>query len=131
MKLLLDVNISYKIAKKLNDFYEEVAQAGRLGMSQTDDAMIWQFARTRGYILVTFEPYFQERNLLANNPIKIIWLRFQDTSTKHVEEVLSAHHQDIISFADSEVYSCLELYDPPPPKPSKTSKKRNAKSSKT
>jgi len=131
MKLLLDVNISYKIAKNLGDHYEEIAQAGRLGMSQTDDAMIWQFARSRGYILVTFEPYFQERNLLANNPIKIIWLRFQDSSTKHVEKVLNAHYQHILKFAKSDVYSCLELYDPPPPKPTKTTRRKNAKSSKT
>lgn len=109
MKILLDQNISYKAIKKLQSQYEEVVQIGRLGMAQTDDAMVWQYARINNYVLVTIDPYFQERNILANHPTKIIWLKCENTSTKHVIKLLRDNHEKIMRFYESKEHSCLEL----------------------
>ncbi len=109
MKILLDQNISYKIIKKLNHLYEEITQIGRLGMAQTDDAMVWQYARTHGYMLVTYDIYFQERNAVSGHPIKIIWLRTDNTSTPHIIQLLTDHHEAIEQFYQSPEHSCLEI----------------------
>ncbi|NJO00592.1 MAG: DUF5615 family PIN-like protein [Bacteroidia bacterium] len=111
MKLLLDQNISYRIIKLLHEFYPEMSQIGRLGMAQTDDAMVWQYARTHNYILVTFDAYFHERNLISGYPIKIIWLQCQDTSTNNVVRILKDNYAAIKSFYEDENHTCLEFYD--------------------
>jgi predicted nuclease of predicted toxin-antitoxin system len=111
MKLLLDQNISYKAIKLLSDVYEDIAQVGRLGMSQIDDAMIWQFARTHNYTMVTFDDYFEERNILSHTPIKVIWLRCQNTSTANVTRLLLENAEKIHQFYEDNAFSCIELED--------------------
>lgn len=111
MKLLLDQNISYKAIKKLAPYYEEVAQVGRLGMAQTEDAMIWQYALVNEYVIVSFDAYFQERNLISDNPMKVIWLRLRNTATEHIIRVLISQQTLIEQFFQDEGCSCLELSD--------------------
>ncbi|NJL14484.1 MAG: DUF5615 family PIN-like protein [Microscillaceae bacterium] len=111
MKILLDQNISYHAIKKLATCYEEVAQVGRLGMAQTDDAMIWQYARTHGYVLVTFDAYFKERNILSGHPIKIILLRFENASPDFVIKTLKSQASIIQDFFTNENLACLELHE--------------------
>jgi predicted nuclease of predicted toxin-antitoxin system len=111
MKLLLDQNISYKAAKKLINYYPEVTQVGRLGMAQTEDAMIWQYALVNNYIIVTFDAYFQERNLISGNPVKVIWLRMENTATENVTRVLVNNFALVQQFFEADNYSCLELLD--------------------
>lgn len=111
MKILLDQNISYKAIKKLGKYYEEVAQVGRLGMAQTDDAMIWQYARTHNFMVVTFDDYFQERNILSGHTIKVILLRCQNTSTSHLIKTLADQKDTIRQFFEDTEASCLEIQD--------------------
>ncbi len=111
MKILLDQNISYHTIKKLGNLFEEVAQIGRLGMAQTDDAMIWQYARTHGYVLVTFDAYFKERNILSGHPIKIIWLKCQNTAPDFVIKLLKSNISTIQEFYQHSHWSCLEISD--------------------
>ena len=109
MKLLLDQNISYKLIKKLDKYFDEVAQVGRLGMAQTDDGMIWQYARTNNYVIVTFDAYFQERNVVAGHPLKVIWLKCQNTSTKNLIQVLTSYIDEIKDFYGNPEITCLEI----------------------
>lgn len=111
MKLLLDLNISYKVIKRINRIYGEVDQIGRLGMSQMDDAMIFQFARTNGYTIITFDAYFHERNLLANSSIKVIWLKLSNTSTENIINILRDNRKEIKAFINDESFTCLEITD--------------------
>ena len=110
MKLLLDQNISYKLIKPLSKLYEEVVQVSRLGMGQTTDAMVWQYALTYGYTIVTHDAYFAERNALTGFPIKVIWLRCEDTSTDNLLRVLSENLQAITAFHADASRSCLEFF---------------------
>lgn len=109
MKLLLDQNISYKAIKELSKHFGEVGQVGRLGMAQTEDDMVWQYARIHNYTLVTFEPFFKEKNQLFGNAIKVIWLRFSNISTKNVIRILLEKSETIKDFMKNEELSCLEI----------------------
>ncbi len=45
MKLLFDQNISFRIIKKIQDIFPGSAQAKELGLIDTLDHSIWQFAK--------------------------------------------------------------------------------------
>jgi len=111
MKLLLDQNISYKLLKPLSKLYTDVAQISRLGMGQTSDSMVWQYALTHDYAIVTFDAYFIERNALTGYPIKVIWLRCEDNSTNNILQLLSENQALILQFNLDKDKSCLELID--------------------
>ncbi|TAE76012.1 MAG: hypothetical protein EAZ85_01015 [Bacteroidetes bacterium] len=109
MKLLLDQNISFKIIKNLEGLFTEIIHVGRLGLGQTDDGMIWQFAYVNEYIMVTFDSYFAERNLISGNPIKIVQLMFKDTSTDNIAKKILDNYENIKNFYYNDEYSCLQI----------------------
>jgi predicted nuclease of predicted toxin-antitoxin system len=109
MKLLLDQNISYKLIKPLENYFAEVIQIGRLGLGQTDDGMIWQFALVNNYMIVTFDAYFQERNLISGNPVKVLWLQFKDTSTENIIHKIIENIENIKMFFENQEVSCLKI----------------------
>lgn len=111
MKLLLDQNISYKLLKPLSKLYTDVVQISRLGMGQTSDSMVWQYALTHDYAIVTFDAYFAERNALTGYPIKVIWLRCIDNSTENVLRLLTENNELIRNFNEDNNKNCLELMD--------------------
>ena len=45
MKLLLDQNISFRLAKSLQDTFPGTAQVRELGLENSKDISIWQYAR--------------------------------------------------------------------------------------
>ncbi len=111
MKLLLDQNFSYKLIKPLLKLYADVVQISRLGMGQTPDSMVWQYAITNEYAIVTFDSYFSERNALTGYPIKVIWLRCDDNSTENVLRLLSENNDVILQFDEDAHKNCLEILD--------------------
>lgn len=111
MKLLLDQNFSYKLLKPLSKIYEEVVQIGRVGMGQTSDSMIWQHALSHKHTIVSFDAYFAEKNALTGYPIKVIWLKCQNTSTEHILHIFTDNYELIRQFHQDENRFCLELVD--------------------
>lgn len=111
MKLLLDQNFSYKLIKPLSKIYEEVVQIGRVGMGQTSDSMIWQHALTHDYTIVSIDAYFVEKNALTGYPIKVIWVRCQNTSTEHILNIFTDNYEIIREFHEDNTKYCLELSD--------------------
>ena len=45
MKLLLDENLSDRIIDKIIDLYSDSQHVKTLGLINTDDALIWEFAK--------------------------------------------------------------------------------------
>jgi predicted nuclease of predicted toxin-antitoxin system len=58
VKLLLDQNLSYRLCRPLAPHFEEVHQVRRLGMQESRDTDIWDFARRGGYAIVTRDADF-------------------------------------------------------------------------
>ena len=111
MKLLLDQNLSYKLIKPLSTYYEEVTQIGRVGMGQSVDAMVWQYALTFEYVIITTDIYFSERNAITGYPLKVIWLKCKDLSTKNIIHVFGNNMEAINIFFANKELSCLEITD--------------------
>lgn len=53
MKLLLDQNLSHRIVKALSSIYPDTTQVSFIGMSQSSDLEIWEYAKANEYAIVT------------------------------------------------------------------------------
>ncbi|MDZ8085639.1 MAG: DUF5615 family PIN-like protein [Nostoc sp. DedQUE12b] len=50
MKLLLDENLSDRIISRIIDLYPDSVHVKTLGLINTDDVLIWEYARAKGYL---------------------------------------------------------------------------------
>jgi predicted nuclease of predicted toxin-antitoxin system len=80
MKLLLDENLSRRIVPFIQDCYPDSTQVALIGMEQTDDKTIRQYAIDNGFVITTKDADFYEMNLLYGSPPKIIWLKIGNQS---------------------------------------------------
>ena len=51
-----------------------------LGLREADDSVIWEYAKVRGFCIVSKDSDFQQRSLLLGAPPKFIWLRLGNCS---------------------------------------------------
>ncbi|WP_143959654.1 DUF5615 family PIN-like protein [Litoribacter populi] len=113
MKLLLDQNISYRIIEKLSSEFHEVLQVQTCGLIHATDLEIWQYASIHGLSIVTFDADFFELASLKGHPPKIIWLRCDNRTTKHLAQLLNSKAQIIKDFIQLSEYAnlaCLEIH---------------------
>ncbi len=112
MKLLFDQNISFRIIKKVEDFLPLANQVRLLGLENSKDLGIWEFAKANDFTIVTFDTDFYDMSLIKGTPPKIIWLRIGNTSTTSLVECLRANYELILEFinnADYKDLACLEI----------------------
>jgi predicted nuclease of predicted toxin-antitoxin system len=112
MRLLFDQNISFRIVKKVNLIFPGSQQVNELGLENKSDLEIWQFARDKGYTIVTFDADFYDLGLVKGVPPKIIWLRTGNTHTSNIATILESNAEIIIDFISEKEYEelgCLEL----------------------
>ncbi len=110
MRLLFDQNISFRIVKLLAEFYPEVGQVRTLGLENSSDIEIWNYAKANKYTIITFDADFYEISTIQGHPPKIIWLRFGNTTTKNIAEVILEKVELINDFVeDQSDISCLEI----------------------
>ncbi len=81
MKLLLDENLSDRIIHQIVDLYPNSEHVKTLGLTNTDDAITWDFARANGFVIVSKDSDFHQRSLLYGYPPKFIYLRIGNSPT--------------------------------------------------
>ncbi len=112
MRLLFDQNISFRIIAKINLNFPEAKQVRQLGIENYSDIEIWKFARENEYTIVTFDGDFYDLSNLKGFPPKIIWLRFGNTKTDFIADIINSRNSIIKDFVSSPEYSeiaCLEI----------------------
>jgi len=112
VKLLFDQNVSFRILSKISNFFPEAKQVRELGIENFSDVEIWKFAKENNYTIVTFDADFYDLANLKGHPPKIIWLRFGNTKTDFLAEVLNSRNLIIKDFILSKEYAeiaCLEI----------------------
>jgi len=110
MKLLFDQNISYRLIRKISKLYPEAKQVRELGLENSTDLEIFEYAIRNHYTIVTFDSDFCDLNNLKGFPIKIIWLRTGNTTTKSLENIFTGKLELIRTFLTEE-NACLEIFD--------------------
>ena len=109
MKLLFDQNLSFKLARRLQDLFPDSTQVRLLGLDRADDDIVWNYARQHNYVFVTQDGDYSNLSGLRGYPPKIIWLRCGNRRTSEIEALLRRNHALIIQFLGDPAIGCLEL----------------------
>ncbi|GHV43868.1 hypothetical protein AGMMS49546_26740 [Spirochaetia bacterium] len=89
MKLLLDANISWRLAAPLSENFGECAHVNRTALSiPAKDSAIWDYAAEHGYSIVTQDSDFLHFLETRGYPPKIILLRTGNISRIQTLEIL-------------------------------------------
>ncbi|MFZ2725765.1 MAG: DUF5615 family PIN-like protein [Methylococcaceae bacterium] len=109
MKLLLDENLSRRIVPFIQAFYPNSTQVALIGLENTDDKIIRQYAIDNDFIIVTKDADFYEMTLLYGQPPKIVWLKMGNQSKaatiKTLQDYQAIIHQSL--FIDNK--ACIEI----------------------
>ena len=108
MKLLLDENLSDRIIHKIIDLYPDSEHVKTLALTNTDDALIWEYAKVNSFA-ISKDSDFHQRSLLYGHPPKFIYLRIGNSPTSKIVQILRDNFVTIAQFDSSEVESILVL----------------------
>ncbi len=109
MKLLLDENLSDRIIHRIVDLYPNSEHVKTLGLINTDDALIWEYAKINGFVVVSKDSDFHQRSLLYGHPPKFVYLRIGNCPTSKIIQILRDNLETIVQFESSEIESLLVL----------------------
>jgi len=110
MELLFDQNISFRLIKRIIDLFPDSKQVRELGLENSTDIEIFDFAKRNDFAIVTFDSDFCDLNIIRGFPPKIIWIRTGNTTTKNLENILRKKY-DLIELFLNEDYGCLEIIE--------------------
>ena len=65
MKLLFDQNISFRIVNKISHHFPESNQVRQLGLEDSTDIEIWNYAKKNGFTIVTFDTDFFDYSIMV------------------------------------------------------------------
>ncbi|MEB3231305.1 MAG: DUF5615 family PIN-like protein [Leptolyngbyaceae bacterium] len=109
MKLLLDENLSDRIIPRIIDLYPGSEHVKTLSLTNTDDSIIWEYARVNNFVIVSKDSDFHQRSLLYGHPPKFIYLRIGNSPTSKIIQILRDNFQTIFQFGDRVSESILVL----------------------
>jgi predicted nuclease of predicted toxin-antitoxin system len=97
MKLLFDENLSHRLIDLLADEFPGSAHPRQLGMRGASDTALWEYAREKGFAIVSKDNDFRQRVFLDGPPPKVIWLSIGNAGTAAIADILRsrvAHIED-------------------------------------
>jgi predicted nuclease of predicted toxin-antitoxin system len=98
IRLLVDENLSARLVLTLaREFPASTDVVSALGPRPSDEA-IWNYASTRGLVIVTKDEDFQRFSVWRGFPPKVIWIRQGNASTEAVAALLRNHIAQIEAF---------------------------------
>jgi predicted nuclease of predicted toxin-antitoxin system len=110
MKLLFDQNLSPKLVNGLADIFPGSNHVFYLGMDESEDTEIWQYAKQNGFVLVTRDADFGDLSVLRGFPPNVIWIRRGNCSTKDIEGMLRENYDAIASLGQDEFTGMIPLF---------------------
>ena len=102
MKLLFDHNLSYKLVARLADLFPDSAHVRNVNLHEADDRMVWEYARSNGFVIVSKDEHFHQLSFLYRAPPKVGWVCLGNCTTADIEQALRRHHTDLLDFDANE-----------------------------
>lgn len=109
MKLLIDENLSRRLAKDLQDLFPGSIHLSDLGLEHAPDDAVWEAAKAGGSVIVSKDEDFHQRSFLYGWPPKVIWVRLGNCSTATILRRIRQRSADIEAFARDSEASFLAL----------------------
>ena len=109
MRFLYDQNLSYRLVADLQDLYPNSLHVRDIGMKESDDSDIWDYAAQNGYIIVSKDSDFRQQSFMCGNASVLSVGEFhlaQFALYEFVAIAIVRHRQQLVSG---------HLYHPPIP----------------
>ncbi len=110
MKLLLDQNLSHRLAGRLDDLFPQSTHVRLVQLDRASDDKLWEYAKSNGYCIVTQDADFAERSRLYGSPPNVVWLRCGNCTPLQVERMLRQNAPVIIEMINNPALRYLELF---------------------
>jgi predicted nuclease of predicted toxin-antitoxin system len=109
MRLIADENISWRLKRLMPDW--DILPSNEIKIGQRlSDFVIWEFAKSNQYTILTFDEDFSELQNLFSYPPKIIWLRTGNVSTRNIATLLISEQDNINGFLQNSDLGIYEVY---------------------
>lgn len=95
MKLLVDENLSPKLAAAFQPEFPGSTHVHLVGLGSAPDDAVWQYAHDNGFTIVTKDADYHERSLIEGYPPKVVWVRQGNATTAHIETLLRDNREAI------------------------------------
>jgi predicted nuclease of predicted toxin-antitoxin system len=102
-------NLSDKIVRKIIDLYPNSAHVKKFALKNTDDGIIWEYAKKNDFVIVSKDADFYQRSLLYGHPPKFIYLWIGNSQTAKIVQILRDNFDIIGQFEMGESESILIL----------------------
>jgi predicted nuclease of predicted toxin-antitoxin system len=110
MRLLLDENVSWRLATYLRPHFEAVLHVRDIGLDESPDTSIWRYARQHGYDLLTKDDDFVRLVLVEGFPPRVVTLQNAQVPVKILAEFLLARLPQLESFLGEQTeFGMLQL----------------------
>ncbi len=78
-------------------------------MKESQDVDIWNYAKDKGYVIVSKDLDFQQRSLLFGHPPKVVRLRVGNCTVQKIEDLLRRYSAVMHRFEQDAKKSYLAL----------------------
>jgi predicted nuclease of predicted toxin-antitoxin system len=112
MKILLDANISWKLASILTPIFGECSHVDLIDLpAPADDKSVWDYALTNGYTIITKDNDFLDLLELKGFPPKVVLLKTGNNNSRALSDLLQKSKSKIEELESSNC-GLLEIYGP-------------------
>lgn len=91
MKLLFDENLSPRLVAELSTEFPGSAHVHDVGLGSATDAVVWDYARANGFVIVSKDSDFADLSVLYGAPPKVVWIRRGNCTTAAIAALLRMH----------------------------------------
>lgn len=111
MRLLLDANISWRLAALLKPHFEDCQHVDQTGLPvPAKDLAIWNYAAANAMIIVTNDDDFLNLARLKGFPPKVVLLRTGNQSNDFILSLLIKYKQEIRTLQTATEIGVLEIF---------------------
>ncbi len=109
MKLLFDENLSPNLVHLLSHLFPKSQHVRNVGLAAADDDLVWAYARSHEFVIVSKDSDFHQRSFVKGPPPKVIWLRCGNGGTHEIVELLRSHQTHLEIFHKNAEAAFLEI----------------------
>lgn len=109
MRLLFDENLSRRLVARISDLFPESVHVSSEALLQMPDVVVWEYAKTHDFPIVTADADFYELATTLGPPPKVIWLRGCDYKTAVAEALIRGQAIRIAEFLEDRERAVLIL----------------------
>ena len=109
VRLLFDENLSERLLQPVTELFPGSTHIRSLTKTCTPDRLLWDLARTGGFILTTRDEDFVGTSVLQGAPPKVVWLNVGKSRNAVIAALLQSHATDIERFAEHDEYTFLAI----------------------